>query len=111
MDDVNISIKDVGGNVEILAQLAADETQKILGVWLAPDGNNRKQIEEMRTVIEKWVDQIRVGALDNSDVWQALTNNYEEIGVPSIRTITNKKQMQLYHGPSLKIRAIKGRYL
>ena len=75
MDDVTVSIKDLEGNVETLKQLAVDEAQKILGVWLAPDGNNNKQIEEMMSVIEKWADQIRAGALNKKNTWQALTKS------------------------------------
>ena len=42
MDDVDITIQDVEENMEILKQLATYEAQKMVGVWLAPDGNNRK---------------------------------------------------------------------
>ena len=42
MGDVGIDIKDAGGNPKVLKQLAADEAQKMLGVWLALDGNNTK---------------------------------------------------------------------
>ena len=53
IDDVCLSVKDSGGNLQQLKQLAADEAQKMLGVWLAPDGNNKKQVEEMRrTTVE-----------------------------------------------------------
>ena len=73
MDDVYVSVKDSGGNLQQLKQLAADEAQKMLGVWLAPDGNNTKQVEEMRRTTVEWAEKVRTGAIDRKDVWQALT--------------------------------------
>ena len=43
MDDVTVSIKDLEGNVRIQKQLAVDNAQKMLGVWLALDGNNKNR--------------------------------------------------------------------
>ena len=73
MDDVNIFIKDVDGNIVELAQLAADEAQKMLGVWLAPDGNNEKQVSEIRKTTVQWAEKVRTGCIDRRDAWQALT--------------------------------------
>jgi len=73
MDDVTISIKDTDGELKELTQLAADEAQKMLGVWLAPDGNNEKQVEEMRATTVAWAEKVRTGAIDRRDAWQALT--------------------------------------
>ena len=42
MDDVSITIKDSNGQQKLLEQLAANEAQKMLGVWLAHDGNNKR---------------------------------------------------------------------
>ena len=41
-------MKDVEGTVVELIKLVAEESQKMLGVWLAPDGNNDKQVVEIR---------------------------------------------------------------
>ena len=43
MDDVYISVKDVNGDLQQLKQLASSEAQEMLGVWLAPDGNNKNR--------------------------------------------------------------------
>ena len=72
-EDVSISLKNSEGEVVSLKQLAADEAQKMLGVWLAPDGNNRKQVEEMRASTVKWAERVRTGCIDRSDAWLALT--------------------------------------
>ena len=72
-EDVSISLKNSEGEVVALKQLAADEAQNILGVWLAPDGNNRKQVEEMRAATVRWAEQVRTGCIDRRDAWLALT--------------------------------------
>ena len=72
-EDVSISLKNSEGEVVSLKQLAADEAQKMLGVWLAPDGNNRKQVEEMRASTVKWAERVRTGCIDRRDAWLALT--------------------------------------
>ena len=43
-----------------------------MGVWLAPDGNNKKQVEEMRASPIEWTEKARTGCIDRRDVWQAL---------------------------------------
>ena len=63
MDDVYISVKDMNGELQQLKQLASDEAKKMLGVWLAPDVNNKKQIMEMREVTVKWAEKVRTGAI------------------------------------------------
>ena len=73
MDDEKIYIKDKDGNPTELIQLVSYESQKMLGVWLAPDGNNDKQIEEMRASNVMWAEKVRTGVIDRRDAWQALT--------------------------------------
>ena len=53
-------------------QLAANEAQKMLGVWLAPDDNNTKQIEEMGASNIVCTEKIKIGIIDRRDAWQAL---------------------------------------
>ena len=45
----------------------------MLGVWFAPDGNNTKQVEEMRASNIVWAEKVRTGVIDRRDAWQALT--------------------------------------
>ena len=73
MEDVTISIKDIDGELKELKQFAADEAQKMLGIWLALDRTNDKQVEEMRVTTVSWAEKIRTGTIDRRDAWQALT--------------------------------------
>ena len=56
-----------------LRLLKPTEAQKMLGVWLAPDGNNDKQVEVMRAITTKWAEKARTGFMNRHDMWQALT--------------------------------------
>ena len=59
MDDVTVLIKGTEGNIVKLVQLVADEDHKMLGVWLTLDGNNLKQVAEMRATTNKWAEKLR----------------------------------------------------
>ena len=72
MDDIHLSIKNSLGMDSELVQLASWEAQKMLGVWLAPDGNNKKQVEEMRKNAMVWGAKVRTGAIDRQDAWRAM---------------------------------------
>ena len=41
-EDAELVIKDGEGQSQTLRLLEPSESQKMLGVWLAPDGNNRE---------------------------------------------------------------------
>ena len=42
-----------------LHQLDADTAQETLGVYLAPDGNERTQIRHLKSKIDTWVERVR----------------------------------------------------
>ena len=44
----------------------------MLGVWLAPDGNNKKHVEEMRKNAMAWGAKVRTGAIDRQDAWRTM---------------------------------------
>jgi len=44
---------------------------EMLGVWLAPDGNNVRAVQEMRAKSMKWAEKIRTGFLRREDIWRS----------------------------------------
>ena len=72
MDDVGLYIKDVAGVNRKLVQLDSREAHNIIGVWLATDGNNTHQVQEMRKQSEEWATKVRTNAIDRYDAWNAL---------------------------------------
>lgn len=54
-----ISIYDLNGNKTQLQILEPHDTNKMLGVFLAIDGNNVTQIAHMIRVADKWYEKVR----------------------------------------------------
>eukprot|EP00957_Ditylum_brightwellii_P057389 4351420-Ditylum_brightwellii.AAC.1 len=50
-------------------RLATSTAQRILGVWIAPDGNNKTQVKELRSIAEQWADRVRLGYIKKEDAW------------------------------------------
>ena len=57
---------------QVLISLEHNEGKETLGVYLAPDGNNSKMVEVLKTKAEEWRDHINSGHLNKADAWQAL---------------------------------------
>ena len=103
MDDEEIKIKDNNGTITKLTQLASFEAQKMLGVWLAPDGNNDKQIEEMKASNVIWAIKVRTGVIDRRDAWQALTLTVmKKLEYPRV-ALTLARRLCKYHGTHIRI--------
>ena len=60
-----------GDNVE-LKFVKAETAQKMLGVYLAPDRNDKKQIQEMKKITTQLGEMVQTGHLDRYESWTAL---------------------------------------
>ena len=49
-NDLDLVAKDTSGNIVSLKRLHCHESSKMLGVWIAPDGNQVKLIEELKKI-------------------------------------------------------------
>jgi len=65
-------VTDGSGRRREIQRMKPDEAQELLGVWMAPDGNNVKAVREMTAKAQKWADQVRTGLIRRSDVWLSL---------------------------------------
>ena len=54
LGNVEISVNDTKGTESQLKILESHEANRMLGVFLAIDGNNKVQIQHMRKVAETW---------------------------------------------------------
>ena len=79
-----MKIKDAMGRNRQLKLLKPNDGQKMLGVWLSPDGSNNKQIEVMREITTSWAEKARTGFMRKTDAWQAM-----------IMTVTKKLEYPL----------------
>ena len=69
----SLSCKDKSGNIHQLQYIPSNQAVEMLGVFLAPDGNNEKQVSEMIKKTSKLGELIRTGHLDHSEAWTALS--------------------------------------
>eukprot|EP00957_Ditylum_brightwellii_P121447 9262041-Ditylum_brightwellii.AAC.1 len=59
-NDVQLMINTNEGRHPIHC-LAPSEASRILGVWLAPDGNNKTHVAELKKLVANWVDRVSSG--------------------------------------------------
>ena len=73
--------------------LDPSEGKKTLGVILAPDGNNKAAVKELREKAVHWRNLIKTGHIDNRDAWLALqTTIYKTLQYPlPALTLTEKE--------------------
>ena len=72
-DVMQMNVTDTSGNVQQIERLNPSVAKKTLGVWLAPDGNNRKAVSELCRILEEWADRVRSGHITWEDAWIGLT--------------------------------------
>ena len=66
-------MQDTNFDTEELKSLEVYDAAEMLGVYLAADGNNDEQVEELREKGEKWADQVRSGYMNRYEAWLSLT--------------------------------------
>ncbi len=68
-----LTAKDRNDNRVELNHLKPSEAQEMLGVFLAPDGNNQRQIAKMKTKASQFGEKIRAGHVEKHQAWLAMT--------------------------------------
>ncbi len=66
-------MRDHTQNASPIQQLLANDAQRMLGVYLAPDGNNKTQIQILLQKTKTWADKARTGHLNKVAAWLNLT--------------------------------------
>ena len=70
---LQFTVKDDQNIRQTLSQIHPSEAKETLGVCLAPDGNETKQINYLSNKIGKWVDNIRTNSISKIHAYTALT--------------------------------------
>ena len=68
-----IQVRDKDNTICQLDYLQCSEAKEMVGVHLAPDGNQKAQIKALREKTTAWRDHIQRSPLDDIAVWMALT--------------------------------------
>jgi hypothetical protein len=87
-------------NIQVLERLEVDKAHTTLGVDTAPDGNMYQQVGKMRSLAEKWADQIWTGRLSQADAWVALWSMImKTLEYPLLATTLTKQQCRHIMAP------------
>ena len=70
---LQVSVKDDEGTAQTLEMLRPDQAKEMLGVRMAPDGNNKEQITAVKERMNELAEHIRVGHVNKYEAWTALT--------------------------------------
>jgi len=73
--NLDLIASDKNGDRIALSHLRSDEAAEMLGVWLAPNGDNKKIISVLKTAAVKWGGQVRRGNSSKDEAWTALHSN------------------------------------
>ena len=85
-------------------RLPASAAQRILGVWIAPDGNNNTQVKELRKITESWADRVRSGYIKKEDAWYYFqTTVKKSLEFPLVATTLTKEECRKIESPALKV--------
>jgi hypothetical protein len=67
----DIKVKNIEGDIELIRRIETDEAEETLGIFIAPDGNRRRQVEKMIKLGKDWVENMKAGRLSRSEIWTA----------------------------------------
>ena len=67
-----LKCKDKDGRWTNLKYIPSHQAVEMLGVYLAPDGNNEEQIKQMKKKTTKLGEMVRTGHVDRAEAWTAL---------------------------------------
>ena len=84
--------EDMNGERMALSHLRSDEVEEMLGVWMAPDGNRKKLVTELKARAVEWGGKIRQSNSSRHEAWTALHSNISaklKYSLPA-RTLTKK---------------------
>ena len=74
----DLDVRGVSGNREHLSRLEPSEAKETLGVFLAMDGNNKKQIKHLRDKGTEFAEQIRSSSLNPDESWHAFKTTIQK---------------------------------
>ena len=98
-----MTITDASGMEQALQKLDSSTAKEMLGVFLAPDGNNSQQIDKLTTKMKMLAEYIRTGHVSRYEAWTSLTliaMKTLEYSLPALSL--SKKEYQKIMSPVLK---------
>ena len=73
--DIDLVATSSSGERVSLKRLQAHQASKMLGVWIAPDGNHKTIVREQKISAIEWGAKVKSGNSSREEAWQALHSN------------------------------------
>ena len=99
----NITVRDADGQIKILPRLEPHDANETLGIFIAMDGNPKKQVEKLRGKAEEFAEHVRTGFLTREEAWHALNSTIvKTLEYPMEAISLTKDQWDYIMAPILK---------
>ena len=101
-DDILIRTEPDGSEGEIV-NLDPSQSMKSLGIWIAPDGNMRKEVKYLRQESESWASQLLKSKISGADSWYALKHTiFQKLKYPLLATSISEQESSFIMAPILE---------
>eukprot|EP00978_Attheya_sp_CCMP212_P001588 scaffold3244_cov37-Attheya_sp.AAC.3 len=81
----------------------ADAAETLVGIWLAPDGNNKTAITNLLPKSTLWADKVRTGFLTPGEAWQSLSTTIsKQLEYPSLALTLSGAECKQIESPTLQ---------
>ena len=98
-----IQVRDADGEIKTLPRLEPSEANETLGIYIAMDGNTRKQVEKLRHKAEDYAENVRTGFLTRDEAWHSLKSTIvKTLEYPMEAISLTKDQWDYIMAPILK---------
>ena len=74
-NNLDLVAKSSSGELISLKRLHANESSKMLGIYVTPDGNKEELIKDLKTSAINWGTKMRTGHSNKMEAWTALQTN------------------------------------
>ena len=102
-NDLDLVATSATGEAISLKRLHANQSSKMLGIYISPDGNKEALITDLKTEAIKWGTKLRTGNSTRFEAWTALhTNISAKLKYPLPACTLNEEECKSIMWPTLK---------
>ena len=100
---LKLKVRDKESKRQKLKYLKSSKAKEMVGVYLAPNGNQDAQLTQLRKKASKWAKQIRASPLDEQTVWIAMNRTIiKGLEYPLAATTLSEDQLENVISPVLQ---------
>ena len=101
---LSLKVRDKQNTIHNLKQLEPSTAKEMVGVWLAPDGNQKEQIKALNSKAAIWAERMRSSCLDPEAAWISLhTTIAKGLEYPLVATTISHDKLRKIMAPVLAV--------